>query len=567
MQLNVYIKIKSAFFIVLLLGSAFQIKAQSQRELEIHVQNSKVLLEQQKYTLAMTALLPAINAGNNFKNAPQALYLYSVAALKANKLKEANDQVQKILQEYQTWDNLDEARYVGANIAFEQQNFAKALTLLQDIKDPDFEADKSAIKQNYLERINNKAQLSALVQQFPEDKDVAVVYANKLINGWYASPDKNTLETIVSKFNLDKSKYTPKASAALSRKGQYNVAVLLPFPVTEKDPATIRKNQFITDLYSGMIMARDSLAKNNITINLFAYDAPSDTNKVKEVLNLPEMTGMDLIIGPVYKSANKIISRFAQQHQIIAINPLSEDISLIQNNPYLYLFQASLTSQGTKAADFAYDNFSSKSAVLVYDNTENGLEFARAYRLQYEKRGGKITAIKAVSPKSYGGTVYGGIDFSTVGHLLIYSDNYALAVNTISTLQRLSTKVPVITTASWLEINQLSLQQLDDQEIYFLQPKYVDSTLPLVREFKKDYVARFNIPPSSYTYTGFELLYYFGNILSRYGSKFNTALASEGAISGAFLQGINFTGKQDNQYVPLLKLENLQIMVANPVFK
>jgi ABC-type branched-subunit amino acid transport system substrate-binding protein len=276
---------------------------------------------------------------------------------------------------------------------------------------------------------------------------------------------------------------------------------------------------------------------------------------------------MDLIIGPIYKSANKIISRFAQQHQIIAVNPLSDDINLIKNNPYLYLYQPSIATQARKSANFAFDTFGPKGEVIIYSNTADGMEFARIYRAEFEKRGGKVMLSKAVSPTSTASGLYNGIEFANVGHLMIASNSMPVAVNTISTLERLSIKVPVVTFSSWLDISQLSLDQLDQQEIYFLHPKFVDTSQPVVREFKKDFIARFNIPPSNYAYTGFDMLYYFGNILARHGSHFNSTLASEGPISGAFFQGIGYTTERDNQYFPILKLDNLQINVVNPVFK
>ena len=314
-------------------------------------------------------------------------------------------------------------------------------------------------------------------------------------------------------------------------------------------------------------MARDSLAKQNILLNLFSYEAPADTNKVKELLNLPEMASMDLIIGPVYKSASKIISRFANQNQIIAINPLSDDISLVKNNPYLYLFRASIATQARKSATFAYDNFPVKTALVVYSNSEDHILFANMYKAEYEKRGGKVTLMKPISPTSAGGGTYAGMDFSSIGHLVVASNNPSVAYNTVSNLERLPNKIPLLTYGSWLEMTQLSLKQLDDQEVYFLYPWFIDSTQEPVKSFKKKYVARFHVPPSEYVHAGFDLMYYFGHVLARHGSRFNTSLNSEGTISGVFLQGIGYAGEHDNQYVPILKLDNLQLNVVNPVFK
>jgi ABC-type branched-subunit amino acid transport system substrate-binding protein len=542
------------------------LRAQTSKELDTRVANGKQLLDQGKYDLALAELSPVLNTSLNYKEKPQALYLYSVGALKTQKIKEASDRVTALLQQYPAWPNRAEAQYLAANIALEQKDYAKALQALGEIKDPAFEADMLAMKQAYLGRINDKALLAGLVQQFPEDRDVALVFADKLMAGWYTDKDKGTLDGIINRFNLDRKKYA--ARAVSQKKGQYNVAVLLPFPLEDMaDKEQLLKNQWFTDLYAGISLAKDSLAKQNILLNLYAYNAPADTNKVKTILNLPEMASMDLIIGPVYKSANKIISRFANQHQIIAINPLSDDGALVKNNPYLYLFRASITTQARKSAAFAIDNFPLKTAVVVYSNSPDYILFANAYKAEYEKRGGKVKAMKPISPTSSGGGLYSGLDFSTVGHLVVASNNPSVAYNTISTLERLSTKIPVITYASWLEMTQLSLEQLDDQEVYFLHPWFVDISQESAQAFKRQYVSRYQVPPSEYVHAGFDLMYYFGNILARHGSRFNGSLQAEGPISGAFLQGIGYAGEHDNQYVPLLKLDNLQLNVVNPVFK
>ena len=565
MQLNLYkngrLFIGVLFFLIL----PASLLAQSSKEVELHVANGKALLDQKKYGPAMAELSLVFTADEKNKSIPEALYLYSVAALNAKKFPEAQQRITQLIQKYPNWNNLEEAKYVSATITFEQQNYEQALTSLRDVNSPSFTTDKAAMKQFYLSRIYNKALLNNLVQQNPEDREVAVAYADKLISGWYNETDKATLEKIVSQFKLDPKKYRPQAVA--SKKNEYNVAVLLPFQLASTNKETLRKNQLAMNLYAGMQLAKESLASQNIVLNLFAYDAPADTNKVKAILNLPELAKMDLIVGPVYKSANKIISRFAQQNQIIAINPLSDDASLLKNNPYLYLFNASISTQARKSASFAYDNFPLKTAVVVYSNSPDYITFAMAYKTEFEKRGGKVTAMKPVSPTSSGGGVYSGVNFSTLGHLVVASNNVSVAYNTISTLEGLNKKLPVITYSSWLEMSQFSITQLDEQEIYFLDTRFVDTSSETVREFKRNYISRFNIPPFENVYTGYDLLYYFGNILARHGSKFNTSLHTEGPISGVFHQGIGYGAQHDNQYVPLLKLDNLQLTVVNPVFK
>ena len=87
------------------------------------------------------------------------------------------------------------------------------------------------------------------------------------------------------------------------------------------------------------------------------------------------------------------------------------------------------------------------------------------------------------------------------------------------------------------------------------------------------YTSKYNLPPSQYAYTGFEMLYYFGRMLQEYGPQFNQQLSTAGVQPGLIFTGIGYTNpnqrgqlQPDNQYVPITKLENLQLSVVNPVF-
>ena len=125
---------------------------------------------------------------------------------------------------------------------------------------------------------------------------------------------------------------------------------------------------------------------------------------------------------------------------------------------------------------------------------------------------------------------------------------------------------PCITYASWLNNNRLGLDQLDSRDVYFVHPKYLDRNNPGVRRVRQLYLQQQNLPPSVFAYTGFELLYYFGNQLHQYGPAFQQQLANGGPVSGAAFQGIGYPeGAHDNQYVPITKLERLEIEVLNPV--
>lgn len=535
---------------------------------DIRYQNGRMLLDQKKYELAMAEFLPLTNPAATGARKAEAAYLYAVAASQANKITEANAMLQQLISTSADWGNIEEAYYLLAKIAFDQKNYEKALTNLQIVKSDFIRTDAEALERSYLNLLGDKNRFKSLLQQFPDDAVLARVYANKLATGWYAEEDNSTLESLISKLNLDRAVYDPGQLAAGKKKGEYNVAVLLPFSL-KADAATRRRNQFAADLYAGMKMAQDSLARNNVKLNLFAYDAPSDTAVVGKTLRLPELKTMDLVIGPVYKSTARQAANFALKNQVNVVNPLSDDAELVKNNPHLFLYETAITTQATKAADFAFDSFEPKIAAIIFENTKEDTLFARAYKKQYELRGGTVKVYKKINTKKNPNVmaIFQNVDLTGFGHLAMVSGNLPAAIATISQVESKNAKLPVMAKAAWLELPQVSLSQLDDLEIYFIYPNYRNPGSPAVSNFRRNYLANYHIPPSSYAYAGFDMLYNFGNLLHAYGPKFHTFLPQMGTVSGALSPGFGYGEAKDNQFVPILKLENRQLVQMNQIFK
>ncbi|CAN5907042.1 hypothetical protein BH24BAC1_BH24BAC1_26800 [soil metagenome] len=561
---------KLLFLLLLLLPLAGW--AQSREDQNGRFQNAKTLVDLKKYQLAMNELRPLTTPSPQNPYAADASYLYAFAAFRSGNLQEAALMLQQLLSQHLDWVHVPDALYLQANVAFERKEYEQALQIANRIKANRLANDVRGLKYTYLTKITDKALFQKLVQQFPDDRELNQMYADKLVAGWYTEQDRATLEGIVSRFRLDRNQYQARA---VTRKQEYNVALMLPFQLQETSAAALKRNQYIADLYAGIRMAQDSLARSNIRINLFTYDTGADTVQVKQTLALPEIAAMDLIIGPLYKSTSRVVARYAVERQIMTINPLSQDLELTSGNPFLLLFESSIATQARQAATFAYNTFSPKTTAILYQNTRDDTVYARHYRQQFTRLGGQVKLyhrMESARAANISGML-AGVKLEELGHLVIFSSSQPLAVNTLSFIESRQSLLPVLVPAEWLDIQQISLSQLDNNEFYFLAPKHVDASSPSVRRFRKAYLSRYNIPPSPFAFSGFEILYYFGSMLHRHGSQFNRHLATGGPSRGVFLPGITYAGAanggayaNDNQFVPILKLDNLQLSVVNQAY-
>ncbi len=555
--------------VVLALALGFQ-PVFAQQNSEVTYNNGKILLEQQRYDLAMAEFKPLTSTGSAY--APEASYFYALAAFKAGKHQEALLMLQQLKMQHPQWRQMDDATYLLANVLLERGNYDDALTQLQQLHTSDLANETARMERFYLQRLNDKAAFGKLVQRFPNDKVLAQAYADKLISGWYRTEDRSMLEKLVSKHNLDRDRYL---NAVARAKQGVNVAVLLPFQLSGSLSQNARKNQFVNDLYAGMQIAQDSLEEQGLKLNLFAYDATSDTTTVSRILKQPEVKQMDLVIGPVYKSAAPLANRFARATGTPVINPLSQDIDVAEPNSNVYLFESSVETQARQAAAYAYNTFSPKTAVIFYENARNDTTFAYYYKEQFKKLGGRVKTYRRINsgqPTALAKT-FRELNLEDAGHLAVFSDKMTAAVNATSALQANAATLPLMTYNSWLNINQITLRQLDNLEVYFISPKHIDAANPAVKSFKKKYINRYNITPSVYAYAGFEMLYYYGTLLQQYGPNLTQAFIDSGIRPGVLYPAVGYTSltgrgtlSPDNQFVPITKLENLQLIVVNAVY-
>lgn len=530
--------------------------------------NGKTLLEQTRYDLAMQELEPLTRPGSKFERAPEAGYLYAVAASRAKKWAEAEQMLNLIRNQYPQWPNLPEALFLQGQVSFEQNDFDNALRVLAQLPSDRLATERENMKALYLPRIKDKATFQSLLKTYPQEAALGRAYANKLANGgWYTDADKGQLDQLITQFSLDRARYTPQPRA--QKKSTYNIGVLLPFEFNDPSWEKQRKNQFVTDLYAGMRLAQDSLQREGRPVQLFAYDTGADTLQLKQVLALPEVASMDMIIGPVYKSGSKILARFAQQKQILCVNPLSQDGDLVLDNPWYYLYEPSAATQGRQAAEFAFNRLGGpRTAVVLYEDSKDEASFGVAYKQAYEALGGKVLELRRINSDVEESMAAGfaGLDLKSVGHLVVASDGKKAGPYTFGVMQAQATRPALITYASWLDNNRVSLGQLNARSVYFVHPKFLDKTNLGVRRFRQLYTQRQNLPPSVFAFSGFEMLYYFGSQLHQNGPDFQEALANGGPVSGTVFQGIGYPGgSHDNQYVPITKMERLELEVLNPV--
>jgi len=178
-------------------------------------------------------------------------------------------------------------------------------------------------------------------------------------------------------FCVGKNKsFAPDKVLSIERK-HLNIAMLLPlaydkigeldftkFNIEEKKHSKYRCFEYIT-FYEGARIALDKLEKEGYSVSLYVYDVgEDDINAMKSTLALPEMKTMDLIIPLVFQRCFSLVTEFSNANKIPVVNPMSPNVSIIKDNPFVFKIQPSTFADVETIVRYIKNNFANPNVIL-----------------------------------------------------------------------------------------------------------------------------------------------------------------------------------------------------------
>ncbi len=331
----------------------------------------------------------------------------------------------------------------------------------------------------------------------------------------------------------------------------------------------------------GALMAVDSLRKAGMHLDFYVYDVDDKLTKTAEVLSLPEIRNMDLIIGPFFSTAFNQVALFAGQLNIPIVNPLTfrEEVVSNYNNVikikpgqkylpdlisnivkhYYYnnkVFLISQTSYKDAAELIKVQNSvrnilpetvtfpNSELINLSYNIAKSSNSFIDDTLLPTYSFEGKTVDANLFKPYYNDSTTFTNnlirINYITDSlHpfmqnasvlrnnlVIIYGNNKAFIMDVMNRLNRLTDtfNIKIIGLPLWEHFSNIDNRQLDNLQALYPASMYIDytndSTLKFINGFKSKYFTE----PEAYGFTGFDITWFFGNVLFYYGRKFENCL-------------------------------------------
>src|SRR5690606_24867662 len=126
--------------------------------------NARILVDRGQFELAMQELKPLMQSSSN-PFAPDATYLYAVAAYRAGKLPEAATALTTFAGTFSSWPGLPDMHYLYGAVLFAQDKPDQALAVLQAIPENQLQAEQAQLKRHHLTQIKDRTTLAELYRK------------------------------------------------------------------------------------------------------------------------------------------------------------------------------------------------------------------------------------------------------------------------------------------------------------------------------------------------------------------------------------------------------------------
>lgn len=539
-----YLFLLTAFFIVSLTFA---------QNLPEDYQKAQTLLNSKNYWEAMPLFREFLDVDKYGNLSNYAAFHLGEAALGANQPDQAITALQQVSNK--VWTKSDESKYLLALAYFQNQQNLEALRAIKGIKkDSVKELAENATFENL--KKTSASFMVANLQEFKENKG-------------YSAALKAVLESQTILSASERAAYYELQGNAgggvnVVKDMILDIVVILPFTSSPSASASsVDQSSFLFELYQGINFAINRLKEEGKQVTLHTFDSKRDMNHLAELLKDPVIAKADVIIGPIYPDEVDLVSSFAETSKIPLVHPLSNLGERFENTQYSYLFRPSVAAISEGVVDALRNQNWGRRVAIGYSESSRDEKMGILIKNQLTSAGFSVIDAQQVNPRNV-------IDFLQrqgirtgmdsleleVDQIILLADDPSIAQPTFGLMESVNASVPFLVMDSWLGFNFANYEMLEFPNFHFISNNTPNFQAEAMQQFKDNFYSKNLIYPSLNATLGRELVYWLSsNMGPTKGFELRRNLDQAAFQHGKVSWGFNFQNSNNNQYVPVFRME------------
>jgi hypothetical protein len=286
------------------------------------------------------------------------------------------------------------------------------------------------------------------------------------------------------------------------------------------------------DFVQGALIALDSLQAGEDYIDASVYDTKSYTEKIPDLIRNKKLDSLQLIIGSVRDEDFTQLAAFALQKNIPFISATFPNVAGITENPFLVVMNSTLKSHCDAIYSYILQNHGSDKIYLCRQKGKQEDMVAAYFKMRNEQDGKPLLPIQVLNMDDNLTTAFlkSKLDSNSKNIIIGGSLDETFAGNLAKASYELhkNYSIQLIGMPNWDNFSALyNKKNLSGLPVYFTTPFYTDKTNAFSKTLTTAYYNKYKGKPTDMAFKGFETVYLFTKLLSKYPDSFMSHISDK----------------------------------------
>ena len=280
------------------------------------------------------------------------------------------------------------------------------------------------------------------------------------------------------------------------------------------------------DFVQGAQIALDSMPLPNGNILANIYDSKAEINNISWLISNHKLDSMDLLIGAVKDAEYLQLAGFAKQKNIPFISASYPNDGGVSNNPFLVIVNSTLRAHCETIYSYLLQNHGTDKIFLCRKKGAQEDKIYEYFRHINEADGKPLLNIETINFEDDYSILQNKLDSNRKTILIggSLNEGFATDLTTIASELYETYQIEMIGMPNWDIFSGLKKSSLKDFPIYYTTPFNNAKTDIYSKKIKQIYSKKYKGIPSDMTYKGFESVFVFARLITRYPDDFMSHL-------------------------------------------
>ena len=280
------------------------------------------------------------------------------------------------------------------------------------------------------------------------------------------------------------------------------------------------------DFVQGAEIALDSLPLPNGNVIATVFDSKASLNNIPWLINNRKLDSLDLIIGSVKDIDFLDLAKFAKQKNIPFISATYPNDGGIVENPFLVIVNPTLRAHCETIYSYLLQSHGTDKIFLCRKKGSQEDKIADYFKLINGTDGKPLLNIQTLNFEDDFSKLVNNLDSNRKTIIIGGSLNETFTTGLVNEVYQLKNSYPIeiIGMPNWDAFSFLKKSTLRDLPVYYTTAFINNKANAFTKEIVQVYAKKFKGVPSDMAYKGFESVYIFARLVTRYPDDFMSHL-------------------------------------------